>query len=75
MKIIYEFDTDKDSFDRAEFETYKQSELLRTALMKITDLVKYWVKYDKRETIPADEIHKKVWDIIRENYINLDVMM
>ena len=75
MKITYEFDTDKDSFERAEFETYKQSEQLRTALTEITDLVRHWVKYDERETIPAEEIHKKVWDIIQENYINLDVMM
>ena len=75
MKITYEFDTDKDSFERAEFETYKQSEQMRDALFDLSEKVRFWYKRDERTEIPKEEIYNVFFDILKDNFINLDAMM
>lgn len=64
MKITFEFNTVNDEFDRTELEAHMQAEKMAFCLSKITDQIRSWYKYDNRETIPVDEIHEKLWDII-----------
>lgn len=71
MKVIFEFDTDKENFDHCELERVKNADKMAHVLYEITNQIRSWYKYDDRESIPVDEIHEKIWDIINSE-INLD---
>ena len=72
MKVIFEFDTDKENFDISEYERIKYADDMAKTLYEITEQLKSWYKYDKRGEIPIDEVYDKIFDIIQENHINLD---
>lgn len=72
MKVIFEFDTDSENFNNCELEQVKQADKMARTLSEITDQLRSWYKYDTRGSIPIDEIHEKIWEIIKENNINID---
>jgi len=71
MKVIFEFDTCSEDFDRSELERVKNADKMAYTLSKITDQLRSWYKYDERGSIPIDEVHEKIWNIIEEE-INLE---
>lgn len=71
MKVTFEFDTESENFDGCELERHYQANNMALCLHEITNQMRSWYKYDERETIPVDEIHQKIWDIIQEN-VNME---
>lgn len=67
MKVTFEFDTSSENFDKYELERHYQCNDLADCIARITDQLRNWIKWDERESIPTDEIHKKIWDIIEES--------
>ena len=72
MKIIYEFDTTSDDFDRFEKYRIDKSLDMAMALWDLDNKIRSWRKYDDRESIPVGEISQAFWDIMEEHMINLD---
>lgn len=72
MKIIYEFDTTSDDFDRFEKYRIDKSFDMAMALWDLDNKIRSWRKYDDRESIPVGEISQAFWDIMEEHLINLD---
>lgn len=70
MKIIYEFDTDSESWkdDHYKQERFEASFDMLMALSDIKDQIREWNKYDQREAIPTSEIFDTIFDIIN-NYV------
>ena len=71
MKVTFEFNTESEFFDGHELECHYQASKMAYCLYKITDQIRNWYKWDDRESIPVDEIHKKLWDIIEEE-VNME---
>lgn len=66
MKVKFEFDTESEFFDRYELQRHIYADKMAYCLSRITDQLRNWYKWDERESIPVDEIHEKLWDIIQE---------
>lgn len=71
MKVKFEFDTESENFDMQELERHYQADKMAYCLSRITDQLRNWIKWDGRETIPVDEVHEKIWDIIQEE-VNME---
>ena len=72
MKIVFEFDTDSENFDYIELERYKQVDKLAMCLGQIADKVRYWYNKEIRNEIPTEEIGDTIFEIIKDNNINLE---
>lgn len=71
MKVNFEFDTESENFDNCELERHYQANNMTLCLHEITNQIRSWYDYDERETIPVDEIHQKIWDIIQD-HVNME---
>lgn len=74
MKVIYEFNTDSENYDRYEHETYKQAPQMLVALGNITNTLRSYYKYDDRGSVPIDEFYEKLWDCITDAGVDLERM-
>lgn len=74
MLVKFEFDTQSENFDQTELSRHYKANDMAMCLYEITNKLRKWHKYDDREVIPADEIHKKIWEIIEE-YVILDELI
>lgn len=72
MKIIYEFDTTADNYDRYERTRIDKSLDMALALYDIDSKIRGWRKYDERDAIPVDEITQMFINILEERMINID---
>lgn len=72
MKIMYEFDTAADSYDRYERTRIDKSLDMALALYDIDSKIRGWRKYDERDAIPVDEITQMFVDVLDKRMINLD---
>ena len=72
MKINFEFDTDSENFDYIELERYKQVDNMAICLGEIADKVRYWYNKEIRNEIPTEEIGDTIFEIIKDNNINLE---
>jgi len=71
MKITFEFDTSSKDFDSSELERIKNANKMAHALYEIANKVRSWINYDEREYISKEEISDSIWDIIKDD--NLDI--
>ena len=71
MKVKFEFDTESDTFDNCELNRFYKANNMAMCLYEITNKLRSWYKYDERGTIPIDEVHKEIWEII-EDHVNLE---
>ena len=74
MKVIYEFDTNDENFDRTELLTYQNASKMRSCIYDITNKLREWYKYDTRGSIPISEVYDELWDIISDNNVDLEEM-
>ena len=72
MKIIYEFDTTADNYDRYERTRIDKSLDMALALYDIDSKIRGWRKYDERDAIPVDEITQMFVDALDKRMINID---
>jgi len=72
VKIIYEFDTTADNYDRYERTRIDKSLDMALALYDIDSKIRGWRKYDERDAIPVDEITQMFINILEERMINID---
>lgn len=60
MKVMFEFDTNSEDFDRNELETIQQAQHLASALFEIQEKVHSWAKHGcfprMREQEPIDYV-------------------
>lgn len=73
MKIIFEFDTESENFDRTELEIHQQAWNMASCLNDILNQLRSWYKYGEREELPVDEVRDRIIDIINEN-VNMEKM-
>jgi len=72
VKIIYEFDTTADNYDRYERTRIDKSLDMALALYDIDSKIRGWRKYDERDAIPVDEITQMFVDALDKRMINID---
>ena len=71
MKIKFELDTNDENFDQFELNRLNHATDMALCLYEITNKLRAWYKYDARGSIPIEEIHDELWNIINE-HINLE---
>jgi len=71
MKVIFEFDDESEKFDLTQLKKYQNTEKVVAVLGEILQKIRGWEKYDDREVIPVDEVSDTIWNIIKEE--GLDV--
>ena len=71
MKVTFEFDTESETFDNYELKRHYKANDMAMCLYEITNKLRGWYKYDERGSIPIDEVHKEIWEII-EDHVNLE---
>ena len=74
MKVIYEFDTNDENFDRTELLTYQNAFKMKSCIYDITNKLRNCYKYDTRGSIPISEVYDELWDIISDNNVDLEEM-
>lgn len=72
MKISFEFDTDSEDFDNCELERYKQVDKMARCLYHIDDKLRGYYKYDTRGSVEIDEFTRTLWDIMKDDGIDLE---
>lgn len=72
MKITYEFNTNDENFYPDELKRIQKADDLCSCIWDIEEQLRNWYKYDNRGSIPIDEIHKTIFDIIEDNGIRID---
>ena len=73
MKVTFEFDSDKESFDYQELQRYYQVDDMAMCISDILDKCRSWYKYDERSEIPIEEVYDTIIDIVN-NYCNMEKM-
>lgn len=63
MKVIYEFNTMDENYDRSEHEMYKQSFNMMIALSRIEDELRSWRKW---ESYPIIDEYSEYWNDLSE---------
>ena len=66
MKVIFEFDTDSENFDKFQLQSHYQAEKMTLCLLEIFKQIREWDKYDSRSEIPAGEVRDTLTNIIYE---------
>ncbi|MBE6468191.1 MAG: hypothetical protein E7004_06360 [Alphaproteobacteria bacterium] len=69
MKVIYEFDLDKE--DNKELFLFQNANNMLMIISDIYDQLKEWYHHDSRGSIPTDEVHDRILQIMNEN-INVE---
>ena len=64
MKVIYEFNTLDENYDRSEHEMYKQAFNMMIAIYRIQDQLRDWVKWD---SYPIINEYTEYWDDLSED--------
>lgn len=72
MKIVYKFDTSDENFDWQELYRVQRADDLASCIWDIQQQLRNWYKYDKRGSVPIDEVCDKIYDIIKDNNIDID---
>jgi len=70
MKIIFEFDTDSENFDRCNLKRFQNIDKICSTLNEILNKVRGWDKYDDREQLSKEEVCETIWGIIKDNCID-----
>ena len=73
MKVIFEFDTDNENFNKAELQTHYQAESMAKCIFDIQNKLKSWEKYHDSETIAVEKVYDEIFDIIQAN-VNMEKM-
>lgn len=71
MKIIFEYDTDSESYNRSEVLMHTHAIDMYCALLEIQKQVREWYKYDQRTQIPDEEVRNTINGIIAD-HVNMD---
>lgn len=73
MKVIFEFDTESETFDNYQLQAHYQAESMVFCLSEILKQLREWYSYDSRASIPTEEIDDKIKEIISTN-VNMEKM-
>lgn len=72
MKVIYEFDLDKENTsDNKELFLFQNANNMLMIISDIYDQLKEWYRHDSRGSIPTEEVHDRILQIMNEN-INVE---
>lgn len=71
MKVIFEFDTDKEGCDLTELYELQNAREMAFTLSEIQNKIKGWDNYDDRDSIPTYEIYEEINEIIYKN-VNME---
>ena len=72
MKVIYEFDLDKENAtDNKELFLFQNANNMLMIISDIYDQLKEWYRHDSRGSIPTEEVHDRILQIMNEN-INIE---
>ena len=71
MKVIFEFDTDKEGCDLTELYELQNAREMAFTLSEIQNKIRGWDKYDDRDSIPTYEIYEEINAIISD-HVNME---
>lgn len=73
MKVIFEFDTDKEGANLCELEQLKKAQDMAAALSDIEDAIREWYRFpEDNKPLTIDNLRQTFYDILKEYSIDIE---